>query len=63
MDRPTFLKDEHLIYLDNLREKGTCNMFGSVPFLMAEFGLEKYEAEEILFYWLDSFSVRHANED
>lgn len=41
-------------YLDGLRESGETNMFGAVPYLQNEFGLEKKEAREILSAWMKS---------
>lgn len=36
-DRPAYLTDDHLEYLDGLRESGATNMFGARPYLMEEF--------------------------
>jgi hypothetical protein len=55
MERPTFCTDEHLEYLDVLRESGATNMFGAGTWLESEFGLTKAVAREILFYWMDTF--------
>jgi len=58
--RPDIVTDEHLEYLDNLRESGETNMFGARPFLMSEFpALSKNEAVEVLHYWMLSFGERH----
>jgi hypothetical protein len=46
---------EHKEFLDNLRESGEVNMFGARPYLMAEFGLDKKEAGEILSEWMKTF--------
>lgn len=46
---------EQKIYLDNLRESGTTNMFGAGSYLQEEFGLDKHEAREILKEWMDTF--------
>jgi len=42
-------------YLDELRDSGKINMFSTVPLLEVEFGLEKTEARDILFDWMDSY--------
>jgi len=55
MERPTFVTDEHLEYLDALRESGDTNMFGATPYLEAEFGVVHPVAKEILVYWMKSF--------
>ena len=56
--RPDIVTDEHLEFLDDLREMGTINMFGARPNLIAEFGLPKKDAAEILTYWMESFGER-----
>jgi len=53
------LTDEHLIYLDNLRESGVTNMFGASSYLVDEFGMSNREASEVLLYWMRTFSKRH----
>jgi len=59
-ERPAIVSDEHLEFLDELRESGATNMFGARPYLMRAFpGLTKEEADDVLQYWMDSFSERH----
>ena len=60
--RPAVVDDEHLDYLDELRESGGTNMFGAGPYLQAEFGLDQETASTILVYWMRSFSERHPKE-
>jgi len=55
MERPEFISDEHLEYLDELRESGEINMYGARPYLEEFFDLTKKRASEILQYWKDSF--------
>ena len=55
MSRPENVTDDHLDYLDNLRESGVTNMFGAGEYLEEEFSLDKKEAKEILLYWMASF--------
>jgi hypothetical protein len=60
IERPDFVLDEHLEYLDDLRDSGDTNMFGARPYLMDEFPeLESVEAGKILSYWMKSFGERH----
>ena len=60
MDRQEFIADEHLEYLDDLRESGDTNMFGARPYLLSEFPeLTKQEAGKILLYWMETFGERH----
>ena len=54
-ERPEFVEDEHLLFLDNLRETGATNMFGAAPYLSEIFDLGKAEARQILSYWMKTF--------
>lgn len=64
MEKPNFVTEEHLEYLDDLRESGVTNMFGATPYLMAEFPeLSKQEARKVLTYWMETFSTRHNKEE
>jgi len=58
MARPDYVKEEHLIYLDELRESGVANMFGARPYLIEEFGSESKVAGNILMYWMKTFGKR-----
>jgi hypothetical protein len=61
--KPEFVTDEHLEYLDDLRESGVTNMFGARPFLMNAFeDLSKDEARKVLAYWMETFGERHPQE-
>ena len=60
IEKPVGLKDEHLVYLDNLRKSGATNMFGARPWLADAFGLDKDAAGKILSYWMKTFGERHA---
>jgi len=54
--RPKFVSDEHLSYLNELRESGVTNMFGARPYLLTEFPeLSENEAAKILVYWMEQF--------
>lgn len=60
VEKPEYLTEEHLHYLDRLRESGVTNMFGAVPFILLEFpGLSKREAKHVLIYWMRTFADRH----
>lgn len=58
--KPDGLQEEHLVYLDDLRESGRTNMMGARPYLVAEFDLDSRLAGEILTYWMNTFSSRKA---
>ncbi len=53
--RPEGLTDDHLEYLDDLRESGVTNMFGATPYLQSEFGLPQEVARKYLVYWMETF--------
>jgi len=53
--RPTFITDEHLEYLDDLRDGGETNMFGAGRYLMKSFKLTSPVAREILTYWMKTY--------
>lgn len=55
--RPKYLKQEHLDFLDRLRESGQTNMFGARPYLVEEFLLSEEEAIQILMYWMETFDL------
>lgn len=58
--RPDFILDEHLEYLDALRESGQTNMFGARPYLASEYpDLTRAQASEVLTYWMRTFGERH----
>lgn len=58
-ERPSFVTDDHLVFLDRLRESGRTNMFSSSPFIEEEFGTTHEESVEILIYWMMTFTERH----
>lgn len=39
-------------YLDDLRDSGVTNMYGAGQYLQEEFGMDKYEAREVLANWM-----------
>lgn len=59
MERPQFVEEEHLEFLDDLRESGVTNMLGARRYILYEFpGLSKQEAGEVLIYWMKTFGQR-----
>lgn len=48
--------NKYWIYLENLRQSGVTNMFGASPYLQAEFGLSKSEANKILADWMRNYN-------
>lgn len=62
VEKPEIVTDEHLEYLDDLRESGVTNMFGAGAYLEDEFSIGRREARTILAYWMESFTERHPQE-
>ncbi len=63
-ERPEYLTDEMLTYLDDLRESGDTNMYGAVPHLRSEFfELNRSRAGTVLGYWMDTFAERHTKQE
>ena len=59
-ERPDFVSDEHLEYLDELRASGVTNMYGATPYLEAAFDdLKRGQATKVHSYWMRTFSARH----
>lgn len=59
IERPSFVKDKHLEYLDVLRETGVTNMYGARPWVQKAFRLSEEKAGKILVYWMRTFAKRH----
>jgi hypothetical protein len=59
IERPEIVEDEHLDYLDDLRESGVTNMFGAGSYVAEEFDLSDADASTVLIYWMHSFGERH----
>ncbi len=59
VERPDFVTDEHLEFLDDLRVSSDTNMFGARPYIVEEFMIDGKVAGNILSYWMDSFAERH----
>ena len=57
--KPEICQEEHLTYLDDLRESGITNMFGAAPYLAKNFGLTRQASKDILVYWMKTFEKRH----
>jgi len=60
IERPECVTQEHLSYLDELRESGETNMYGARPWLRDAFPqLTKEQAGDVLTYWMHTFAERH----
>lgn len=51
-ERPDCLHDDHLVFLNSLRDGGTINMMGAAVHLRNEYGLDRKESQEVLMYWM-----------
>ena len=51
-------KESMFHYLDDLRESGQVNMFGSGAYLQSAFGLSRYEAKDVVLEWMETFGER-----
>ena len=58
-EQEVVVKEEHLEFLDGLRESGVTNMFGAAPYLQEEYDLTGREARDILSHWIKTFGNRH----
>ena len=56
--RPEFVTDEHLEYLDDLRELRICSAQRPI-YLQEDFGIDADAAWKILSYWMKTFRERH----
>jgi len=60
MEKPEYLKEKYLLFLDSLRNSGVTNMFGAGSYLQDSFPeLNKKEAGKVLLYWMKTFDERH----
>ncbi len=60
--RPSIVTDDHLSFLDDLRDSGVTNMYGAPAYLVDEFGLDHEGARDVTSYWMLTFSERHPKE-
>ena len=64
IERPSFVTEEHLRFLDDLRVTGVTNMFGAAPYLREVFSdLSKEQARKVLVYWMRTFGERRGHSD
>jgi len=48
-------KEDIFEYLDALRESGVTNMWGAPAYLQQEFNMNKQEARDYFFEWMNNF--------
>lgn len=52
----TFELADYFAYLDDLRESGVTNMYGSGPYLHRVYGLSKDASDAVVRAWMHTFS-------
>ena len=58
--KPICLEEEHLEYLDKLRESGVTNMYGASEYLEKDYPeLSSDGAQSVVSYWMRTFCERH----
>jgi len=63
MNKPEFITDDMLIFLDILRESGITNMFGAASYIQDEYPeLTKDQSRKVLSYWMKTFKERTKGE-
>lgn len=55
--------NEHWIFLEKLRRSGETNMYGATPYLVAEFGMSRQEANKVLTDWMSNYNADDYPED
>tara|TARA_R100000008_G_C3526101_1_gene136681 strand:+ start:424 stop:612 length:189 start_codon:yes stop_codon:yes gene_type:complete len=48
-------QDQVNLFLDQLRESGSTNMFGATPYIQKQFGITKYDAQRFLVNWMENY--------
>lgn len=61
IDLPKGVEQEHLNFLDDLRDSGVTNMFGAGPYVEEMFEVDRHEARKIVKCWMETFEQRHAS--
>lgn len=46
------LKNEIFLYLEDLLDSNITNMYGAVPYIVADFEISKYDARQVLKEWM-----------
>ena len=46
------LKNEIFLYLEDLLDSNITNMYGAVPYIVADFEISKYDARKVLKEWM-----------
>ena len=58
MGRLSFITDEHLKYLDRLRESGDFGVCEASAKLVKRFEIDKKQSFEVLGYWMKTYGGR-----
>lgn len=57
--RPDNIEEEHLEFLDELRESGKTNMYGAGTYLQDVYCMTRSESHAVLKYWMKTFGDEH----
>jgi hypothetical protein len=59
-DKPATATDQHLLFLDALRQSGATNVDGAELYLLEAFpDLSQTEAQAVVEHWIRTFAERH----
>ena len=58
IEKPDFVTEEHLEYLDDLRDSGVTNMLGAGAYVQATFDETRQRANKIVTYWMKTYAIR-----
>jgi len=56
--RPDFVEDEHLEYLDDLRESGITNRYEAGTLFIKDFPMSYEDVNATVYYWMTNFDER-----
>lgn len=59
INRPDNIEEEHLEFLDELRESGKTNMLGAGTYLQDVYCMTRNESYAVLNYWIKTFGDEH----
>ena len=51
------LKNEIFLYLEDLLDSNITNMYGAVPYIVADFEISKYDARQVLKEWMKKAKI------
>jgi hypothetical protein len=55
MNKPKFISETHLQYLDNLYEQKHIKISAASAYIEKEFEMESQDARKVLLYWISTY--------